>query len=247
MILYPVIQLQKGRAVALNRGRIDEPHIWPDDPVEAACRFAAAGAEWLHVTDLDAVMGGDWQDDLITRMIREARIPVQLGGGFRSAEGIERWIDKGIGRAVVSTLATREPALVKAAAKRHPDQIVLSVDVFRGKVLADGWTTESTYSPKDFIGAFADDPLAAVVITDIDVDIADTELSLALITELAGLCRSPAIASGVVQSLDDVSRVAYVPHVSGALVGRALFNGSVDLREALKIASHATERTAEFI
>lgn len=247
MILYPVIQIQNGRAVALNRGRIDEPQVWPDDPVEAACRFAAAGAEWIHVTDLDAVAGGPWQDELIMRILREAHTPVQLGGGFRSPEAIERWIDRGLARAVVSTLAVREPAMVKAAAGRHPDQIVLSVDVFQGKVLADGWRTESLFAPRDFIRAFHDDPLAAVVITDIDTDIHDTEYSLALITELAGAARSPVIASGLVRSLDDLSRLKYVPHVAGAMVGRALFDGSVTIEDALKIARPEVERTAEFI
>ena len=143
MIVYPTIELQHGRCVSLNRGRIDEPMIWHVDPVDTARGFAEAGAEWMHLTDFDAIEGRDENSDLVEQIIRSAGIPVQLAGGFRTAAGVERWIDKGVGRIVISSLATRDPNTVKELAKRHPDQIVLSVDVWKGQVMVDGWRTVS--------------------------------------------------------------------------------------------------------
>ena len=248
MILYPTIELLDGRCVSLVRGRLDEPQVWHVDPVEKAVSFAAAGAEWLHVTDFDGIRGDDRNRDLIDRIIHRAGAPVQLGGGFRSLHGIAEGIERGAGRIVLGTLAVLQPDLVKEAAKLFPDQIVLAVDVYRGKVMSQGWEAASVFTPEAFIRTFESDPLAAIVVTDIDADLDEAEDSMALVTRLAGLAKAPVIASGMAHSLDDISRLKYlVPHVSGALVGRALFNRSVDLGEALALAGARTERTAEFI
>ncbi len=247
MIIYPTIELMGGHCVSLRRGRLDEPTIWHVDPVERACAFAEAGAEWLHVTDFDAVSGGTGSRDIVERIIREAAIPVQLAGGFRSREKIDDWLDRGAGRVVVATLAALDPAAVKAAAKYHPDQIVLAVDVWQGRVMIKGWTQESAFTPKDFIRAYEDDPLAAILVTDVDNDIDATEGSLGVISGLVAFARAPVIASGVVHTLDDVARLKYVRNVSGAIVGRALFNRSVDLAEALAVARPGGEAVADFI
>lgn len=247
MILYPTIELQHGRCVSLPRGSLDEAKVWDVDPVETARGFADAGAEWMHLTDLDAVAGSTENEALVGEIIRKAEIPVQLGGGFRSHDRIEHWIDKGAGRIVIGTLAVRNPIMVKRIATHHPDQIVLAVDVYKGKVMADGWRHASTFDPSEFIHAFADTPLAALLVTDIDSDIADSDRSLGLISGLAAGARTPVIASGIVRSLDDVSRLKYVRNVAGALVGRALVTGSVDLREALALAERPVEAVAEFI
>ncbi len=247
MILYPTIELRNGRCVSLPKGRIDEAEVWDVDPVETAIGFADAGAEWMHLTDLDAVAGTSTNEDLVTEIIRKAEIPVQLGGGMRSPDRIEHWIDRGVGRVVIGTLAVRNPIMVKRAATRHPDQIVLAVDVWQGKVMADGWRHASTFDPDEFIQAFADTPLAAILVTDIDCDVADTDRSLALISGLAEKSRTPVIASGIVRSLDDVARLKYVRNVAGALVGRALVKGTVDLAAALEMARQAPEPVAEFL
>ncbi len=247
MQLYPTIELQHGHPVSLYRGRLDEPQIWHVDPCDCVRRFAHAGAEWIHVTDFDAVAGAPPQDDLLQAVIRAAEAPVQLGGGIRSRERIEHLLDMGAGRVVIGTAALANPDLVHAAAKYHPDQIVLAVDVYRGRVMTHGWRETSAYAPGDFIAHFSADPLAAIIVTDIDSDISDAEASLALVTDLAGQARHPVIASGLVRSLDDLARLKYVRNVSGALVGRALFNKSVDLGAALALAAAPVEEVAQFL
>ena len=246
MILYPTMELQHGRCVTLDKGRLDAAMIWHVDPVETACGFARDGAAWMHLTDFDAVEGGDENNALIEDIIRAVGIPVQLGGGFRSRDSVERWIDKGAGRIIVGTLAARDPALVKELAKYYPDQIVLAVDVWQGQVMTDGWRSSSAFAPEAFIAAFDDAPLAGVIVTDIDSDVADTDAQLGLISGLAGAARAPVIASGVVRSLDDISRLKYIPNIAGALVGRALFRKTFELTDAMAVAAPSQEAVAEF-
>ena len=247
MILYPMIELLDGRCVSLFRGRTDEPHIWHLDPVEKAKSFAKSGAEWLQITDFDAMSGDERNTDLIREIIRTVGIPVQLGGGFRSLERIAEWIDHGAGRIIVGTLALHQPALVKEAAKLFPDQIVLAVDVFEGVVVSDGWRQKSAFTPSAFIKAFENDPFASIIVTDIDANIGDAEDSIALITQLAGEAKTQVIARGLSRTLDDLSRLKYVPFVSGALIGRALFDGSIDLEAALEVVKPEIEKRAQFI
>ena len=246
MILYPTLELKNGKCVSLTRGRLDEPVIWHVDPVETARGFAAAGAEWMHVTDMDALGGENGNDDLIEEIIRAVGIPVQLGGGFRSRERVEKWIDKGAGRIVVGTMAAHDPDLLNELAKFHPDQIVMAVDVYQGSVMTEGWQSQSAFDPAGFIGAFDASPLAGIIVTDIDADIADRDASLGVITRLAAETRHPVIARGTVRSTDDVARLKYVHNIAGALIGRALLSRDVDLAEALDVARPVPERTAEF-
>ena len=246
MILYPTIQLQSERCVTLDQGRLDQPSIWHVDPVDMARGFAAAGAEWMHVTDFDAVEGRDDNHTLIETLIRAAGIPVQVGGGVRSRERVERWIDQGAGRVVLGTLAARDPELVRQLAKYYPDQIVLSVDIWRGQVMTEGWRQASAIRPEDYISAFDDAPLAGVILTDIDSDLQDVEAQLGLIAGLAQSAKAPVIASGVVRSVDDIARLKYVPRIAGALIGRALYNKSVALDEALRVAQPSPEMVADF-
>jgi phosphoribosylformimino-5-aminoimidazole carboxamide ribotide isomerase len=236
MIIYPTIELKDGRCVSLNRGRFDEAQVWHVDPFKIALDYAKAGAEWLHITDFDAMDGSDRNADLIRKLILESGCSVQLGGGIRTQSQIDAWIEAGVSRIVLGTLAVQNPDLVKAAAKYNPDQIVLAVDVFNGKVTLNAWREQSAFEPDDFIAAFSEDPLAAVIVTDIDADIEDAENSLSLVARLAGLTRTPVIASGMVNSMDDLSRLIYVPHVSGVIIGRALLNRNVDLKTALALA-----------
>ncbi len=247
MIIYPTIELQNGRCVSLPRGKIEEASVWHVDPVAKASEFAHAGADWMHLTDLDAVAGKDTNHDLVARIIREAGLPVQLGGGFRSRDRVEEWIERGAGRVVVGTLAAQNPHLVKELAERHVDQIVLSVDVWQGHVMIEGWKARSAYMADGFIKAFAETPFAAIVVTDIAADVSGTDASLGMIEAIARSTRVPVIASGIVKSLDDISRLQLLGDISGALVGRALFNKTIDLGEALKLGRMRRGHVAEFI
>ncbi len=246
MLIYPTLELQNGRCVTLPRGQLDNPMIWHVDPVETARGFAAAGASWMHVTDFDAVDGRDHNAELILELIRAAGIPVQLGGGFHSRERVAHWIDQGAGRIVVGSLAARDPGLVKELARQYPDQIVLAVDVWEGQVMTDGWRRPAAIAPADFIRAFCDAPLAAVIITDIESDIEDTEAGMGVISGLAEVARAPVIARGTVRSVDDISRLKYIPNISGTIIGRALFRKTVDLGEALALAQPTPEPVADF-
>lgn len=247
MRIYPTMELMNRRCVSLTGGRLEDAAIWHVDPVATARSWAAAGAEWMHLTDFDWVTGRDGNEKLVQEIIRTVGIPVQLAGGFRTAEGVAHWIDRGAGRIVLSTLAARDPGTFKSLARAYPDQIVLSVDVLQGHVMLDGWRTESSWSPADFIRAFNDVPLAAVVVTDIRSDVADQDAQLSLVSGLAAMAKAPVIASGVVQTADDVARLKYVPNISGALVGRALFRKTLDLSEALRTARPEREHVAEFM
>lgn len=247
MLLYPMIELLDGRCVSLFPGRTDEPHIWHVDPISKAKSFANAGAEWLQITDFDAMSGDERNADLIREIIRTVGIPVQLGGGFRSLERIAEWIDHGVGRIIVESLALHQPDVVKEAAKLFPDQIVLAVDVFEGSVVSDGWRQKSAFTPSAFLKAFDVDPLAAIIITDIDAELGDAEDSLALISGVASETRTQVFARGISRTLDDLSRLKYVPAISGALIGRALFDSSVDFETALDVVKPELETRAQFI
>jgi len=246
MILYPTLEILNGKCVSLTRGRLDEPVIWHVDPVETARGFARAGAEWMHLTDMNGLRGEGGDEALIEEIIRAVGIPVQLGGGFRSREAVSRWIDKGAGRIVLGTMAIQDPEGVKELAKYHPDQIVVAVDVFQGQLMSDGWRAASAFGADDFIRAFDGVPLAGIIITDIDADIEDSDGSLGVISGLAAQTRQQVMARGTVRSVDDVARLRYIPNIAGALIGRALLSRDVDLAEALDIARPTPEPTAEF-
>lgn len=247
MILYPVLELMKGGAVSLRRGRIGDPVPWDVDPIEAALGFVEAGAEWIHVTDFDAMFGEETHEDLIREIIRQVGIPVQLSGGFRTEARVRKYLDMGAGRIVMGTVAVRHPGWVRKIAKYHPDTIVLSVDVWRGQVMVDAWQETCVIEPGQLIEEFAETPLAAVKITDIDNDVDATEASLGVISGLAVHARAPVIASGLIHTIEDVARLKYVPNIAGALIGRALVEGRVDLAEALRVAGAAREPVAEFL
>lgn len=248
MILYPTLEILNGGCVSLNRGRLEEPVLWHVDPLETARGFAEAGAEWLHLTDINGLLGdGGDNSELIEEIIHSVGIPVQLGGGFRSRDAVLQWIDKGVGRIVIGTMAVYYPDLVKELAKFNPDQIVLSVDIYEGQLMTEGWRSPSAFSPETFLAEFDSAPLAGVIITDIDAYIAEEpEGSMGVIAGLAAHTRHPVIASGIVRNIDDVARLHYIPGIVGAQVGRALMAKDIDLAEALAVAQPAPEPTAKF-
>jgi phosphoribosylformimino-5-aminoimidazole carboxamide ribotide isomerase len=247
MIVYPYIALRGGRCVNLVRGRIDEPVTYDADPLETAKAFTQAGAEWLHVVDLDAVAGSGDNAELVREIIRQANAPVMYGGGIRSAENVREWFDAGAGRMVVGTAAVRMPQMVKELAYAYPDQIVVAIDVWQGKVMIDGWREETAFGAIDFVKQFDGSPVSQFIFTDIDRELDMPESSQALLTKLASETSTPVIASGFARSLDDISALKYLYNISGIIVGRALFEGDYTLEEALELAKPIPEAIAEFV
>ena len=246
MMIFPTLQILNGSCVLLEQGCLDDPVIWHSDPMACVRDFAASGAEWIHISDLNAVQGDYSQTDLIADLVRAAQVPVQLAGGMRTQQQIADWMDRGVGRVVLSTLAARDPRQITEIAAHFPGQIVISVDVWQGKVMTDGWRNSGAWEPRALMRAYDGLALAGFIVTDIDNDIQAVEEPLGLISGLAAAVRTPVIASGVVRSLDDIARLKYLRNVSGALVGTALMQQHFDLASALTVARPEPERVAAF-
>ncbi|GAB4366662.1 MAG: 1-(5-phosphoribosyl)-5-[(5-phosphoribosylamino) methylideneamino]imidazole-4-carboxamide isomerase [Kiloniellaceae bacterium] len=247
MIIYPDIELQKGRCVNLRRGRADAPVVYDADPVEAARDFARQGAEWLHVVDLDAVFNDGDNADVIREIIRQAGCPVQVGGAIRSMERVNQWIEAGAKRVVIATAAVKYPHLVREAATAYPGQVVVSIDARGGKVVVEGWREATIFTPVAFAREFDDVPLGAIIYTDIDRDDDEPTSSLSHTTELAAAVKTPVIASGVVKSPQDISVLTLLRNISGAITSRALFGGAFTLSEAIALAREPVPEPAPFL
>ena len=246
MIIYPDLELRHGRLVNLIRNRIESPLVYDVDPVEVAHDLAKRGAQWLHVVDLDAVFNEGDNTDIIKQIIRTVSCSVQVGGGIRSMEKTHAWMDAGAGRVVIASAAVKYPHFVKAAATAYPDSVVVSVDVRGGRVLVDGWTETTIFTPDEFLHQFDSVGLAAIIYTDIDRDEDFPGSTMAHATSLAAKVRTPVIVSGVVKTLDDISTLSYLPNISGAITSRALFGGAFTFAQANAIATERHGQNAPF-
>lgn len=234
MELWPAIDLRGGRCVRLLRGDYDAETVFADDPLEQARRFVAAGARRLHVVDLDGARAGEAvQADLVARLVAAAGVPVQLGGGIRTLRTARAYAEAGVARLVVGSVAVEDPALLTAMAEALPGRIVLGLDARDGLVAVRGWTATSAQTALDVARRAAALPLAAVVYTDIATD---GTLGGPNLDGLAAMVRGvplPVVASGGIAGADDLRRVAAVG-ACGCIVGRALYDGGLDLAKALE-------------
>ncbi len=247
MILIPTLQVLEGRCVTLVRGKLDEPEVWHGDPVERALDFVRQGAERLHVTDLDQVARKGDNSEIVARIIREAGVPVQVAGGMSSDEAVRHWREAGAARIVFGRSAIYHLDWVKAKAKELPDYFMVSVDIHEGRVMADGWSKPALFAPDEFVRQLEGTPLAAIIVTDIDRDLELPDSSFALTTRLAEETRTAVVSSGLVKTLDDVSTLRYMPNLAGAMIGRPLYDRTIDLAEAIAIARVEPEPTAPFL
>ena len=199
------------------------------------------------MVDLDAVAGNGSNEALIREIIRHAGAPVQVAGGIRSRDQVRAWSEAGAGRMVLATAAVEAPILVKELSYAFPDQIVVSVDVRQGRVMIRGWQVGTAYDAVEFVRLFDGWPLSQIIVTDIDRDLALPESSLALVTRIASETATPVIASGLARSLDDIAELKYLYNISGAIVGRALYEGAFTLAEALAVARPTPEPIAELV
>jgi phosphoribosylformimino-5-aminoimidazole carboxamide ribotide isomerase len=239
MILFPAIDLKEGACVRLVRGEMASATVFNTDPAAQARTFAAQGFRWLHVVDLDGAFAGASVNGAAVRAVRRAvAMKIQLGGGIRDRGAIDAWLDFGIERVVLGTAALRDPSLVRMAAKDHPGRIVVGIDGRDGKVAVEGWAETSEIGVVELARRFADAGVAAIVATDISRDGAMTGIDADAIAGFAREVGIPVIASGGVASLADIT--ALKAHekdgIAGAIIGRALYDGGIDAKAALRLA-----------
>lgn len=242
MILFPAIDLKAGQCVRLEQGDMARATVFHHDPASQARAFENQGFRYLHVVDLDGAMQGSPINAEAVARIREAvRIPVQLGGGIRTVQTIEAWLAKGIDRVIIGTAAVRDPALVKAAARNFQDRIAVGLDARDGRVAVQGWSSSTELTALDVAKRFEDAGVAAIIYTDIARDGLLRGLNLDATVALADAVKIGVIASGGLASMDDV-RALLAPtarKIVGAIVGRALYDGRLNVAEALRLAASA--------
>ncbi len=236
MLIYPAIDLLNGRCVRLRQGDYSQETVYSDDPAAAARRWVQLGADQLHVVDLDGAKAGRPVNGAVVRAIIEAaKVPVQLGGGIRSEDDLDTVFGWGVRWAVLGTRALQDPDWLRRQAQAYPGRIVLGVDAKNGFVATDGWLEVSRVRAVDLAGQVADAPLAAVVYTDIARDGMMSGPNFEALAEMQSAVPLPLIASGGICTLEHVRRLARAK-VHGCIVGRALYEGSFDLVEALAVA-----------
>lgn len=237
LIVFPAIDLKGGQVVRLAEGDMDRATVYGDDPAAQARAFTDAGAEWLHVVDLDgAFAGASVNGDAVAGIVAAFPGKVQLGGGIRSRAGIDRWIGLGVERVVIGTAALTNPDLVREAAAALPGRVVVAVDARDGFVATAGWADVSTTTAADLARRFEDAGVAALLFTDVGRDGLLKGCNVEATAALAEAVEIPVIASGGVASITDIHALVGKPGIEGVITGRALYDGRLDLAEALRVA-----------
>jgi phosphoribosylformimino-5-aminoimidazole carboxamide ribotide isomerase len=236
MKLYPAIDLKDGACVRLLRGDMTTATSFNDDPADQALRFSAMGFEHLHVVDLNGAFQGESVNiNAVASILDATKAPVQLGGGIRDLNSIERWLDAGVARVILGTAAVKDPGLVKAAAHAFPGQIAVGIDARDGRVAVQGWAQTTDMKAVDLAKAFEGCGVAALIVTDIGRDGTKAGVNIELTGEMADAVSIPVIASGGVKSVDDLEALKNRAGraIEGAILGRALYDGDIDPTEAL--------------
>ncbi|WP_209597819.1 1-(5-phosphoribosyl)-5-[(5-phosphoribosylamino)methylideneamino]imidazole-4-carboxamide isomerase [Ruegeria sp. HKCCSP351] len=239
MILYPAIDLKDGQAVRLLRGEMDKATVFNEDPAAQARAFVEAGCEWLHLVDLNGAFAGEPVNAApVEAILKACKVPAQLGGGIRDMATIEKWIEKGLARVILGTVAVENPDLVREAAKAFAGKVAVGIDARNGMVATKGWAEETNVQVTDLARSFEDAGVAAIIYTDINRDGAMQGPNIEATAALAQAVSIPVIASGGVSSLDDLIALRDCGvALNGAISGRALYDGAIDLAEAIRALS----------
>ena len=242
MIIYPAIDIRGGRCVRLTEGRFDAETVFADDPAEMALKWAGLGAEFLHLVDLDGALAGEGKNvPVIERILKSVSIPVQLGGGIRNLETIEKLLSLGVTRLILGSAAVKNPQLVEEACKKYPGHIAVGIDAKNGDVAIEGWGKGSGVAATELAKKMAAYGVETIIYTDISRDGMLSGVNVEATAALARSCGVPIIASGGVASLEDIRRVKAVESdgVQGCIIGKAIYTGAVDLKAALALAKEA--------
>jgi phosphoribosylformimino-5-aminoimidazole carboxamide ribotide isomerase len=244
MILFPAIDLKDGQCVRLEQGDMERATVFGADPAAQARAFADAGFEYLHVVDLNGAFAGrSVNGDAVAAILSAVKIPVQLGGGIRDLAAIEGWLSRGVTRVILGTVAVSDPGLVREAAQKFPGKVAVGIDAKGGKVAVRGWADVTEMTAVELGKRFEDAGVAALIYTDIDRDGILKGLNMKATLALAKAVSIPVIASGGLASLDDVKRLLEpdAAILEGAISGRALYDGRLDGKEALKLIRAARQ------
>ncbi len=238
MILFPAIDLKDGQCVRLKLGDMDQATVYNADPAAQAKAFENQGFTWLHVVDLDGAFAGESRNGAaVEAILRATKNPVQLGGGIRTLAHIEAWLEKGLARVILGTVAVRDPELVKQACEKFPGKVAVGIDARGGKVAVEGWAEASSLVAVELAQKFEGAGVAAIIYTDIDRDGVLAGINWDATIALAEAVSIPVIASGGLASLADIRRMTQpdAARLEGAISGRALYDGRIDPAEALAI------------
>ena len=245
MLLIPAIDLKEGKCVRLRQGKMDDATIFADDPLQMAEKWVNAGTERLHLVDLDGAFAGKPENKAVIRDICASfpDIDIQVGGGIRDDDTISAYLDMGVNYVILGTKAVQAPHFVSEVCLEFPGHIIVGLDAKDGKVAVDGWSKLSSHDVIDMAQEFEDDGVDSIIFTDIGRDGMMQGVNVDSTAELARAVRIPIIASGGISSLDDIRKLCEVEDdgVSGAILGRSLYEGSIDLAEANKLVEDLAE------
>lgn len=239
MIIYPAIDIRGGRCVRLTEGRFDAETVFADDPAEMAQKWAALGAEYLHLVDLDGALAGEGKNvSVVERILNNVKIPVQLGGGIRNLQTIEKLLALGVNRVILGSAAVNNPQLVEEACRKYSGHIAVGIDAKNGEVAIEGWGQGGGVTAVELAQKMAQYGVDKIIYTDISRDGMLSGVNVEATAALARACGVPVIASGGVASLEDIRRVKTVEGdgVCGCIIGKAIYTGAVDLQAALALA-----------
>ena len=236
MILFPAVDIQNGKAVRLKQGRAHESTVFAEDPTDAAKAWEARGAQWLHVVDLDGAFDGAPKSrEIVRRICTELSIPVQLGGGIRDMETARAYLDAGVTRLIIGTLALEQPDLFAEMCRTFPGRIGVSLDAEGGKLKTRGWVADTGLTVDGALPRLLDDGAAFIIYTDIERDGMQCGVNVAALEHISRLSTVPVIAAGGVATLADVQKLyplTLTTSLAGAVSGRALYEGTLNLEEA---------------
>lgn len=245
MILFPAIDLKDGKCVRLKLGEMDQATVFNDDPADQAAQFERQGFKYLHIVDLNGAFAGKPVNaSAVEGILKAIQMPAQLGGGIRDLKTIEMWLNKGIRRVILGTVAVRDPSLVKEACRAFPGRVAVGIDAKGGKVAVEGWAETSELSAIDLAKRFEDAGVSAIIYTDIERDGVLKGLNLPATAELAGATKIPVIASGGLASIDDIKALLRPEYsmLEGAITGRALYDGRIEPAAALALLARTPNR-----